>query len=382
MSEYRFNFDLKEYTFTLAKQTFAALPLSYYLTDSNKIFSDGYDVIVKNNLFVILFIIIVTYLFSLLELLKLYVKEVTDQILQIKNSLFLFLFGLLLLILPGIFISATQKYQNEIYVGYGYLPVYISYFGVSLIIISIIYTIFIKFNTKKNTIIIISIIVAILCSTIGGLNYINNTTVVENSNLYWQYPRSLILEGIHNNLFTDLPENSRLIVESNYPWDQTSFYSMSSGKKFSYVASGKDLMYVSGGKYDLSMFSNNGSNNLYYLRYDSSSNNNGYAILASIESIDATNDSINNVSSNYVYLYTRTPNEVHDIDGYQVIRHVKLDGKWIDNTNISTNFSLDQNQMEMISSGNNWKLFRIYYENKRIDVKSLSVAITPYSIGF
>ena len=191
---------------TMVKQIVAAFPLSYFIFDPNKIFGD-YTQLKFGSVFVF-FVVLILYIYLLEDL-----KPIPSRI---------GIVGLFLLVLPSVVISLSSKYQTEVVLGHGYIPVYISYFGLSTIFIYMAS----HFNTNSPK--KVFIIIAIMFAAFGAINYSNNIYVIENSNAYWLCPRLIIENGINDGLFNYIPDRSTLILDSNYPWDQPAFYIMHS----------------------------------------------------------------------------------------------------------------------------------------------------------
>lgn len=64
-------------------------------------------------------------------------RDTTENI-RNRDGLLLFFLGFLIILLPSILIGLSAKYQKEIVLGIGYIPVYIQYFGLIIMLIPII----------------------------------------------------------------------------------------------------------------------------------------------------------------------------------------------------------------------------------------------------
>lgn len=121
--------------------------------------------------------------------------------------------GLVLNIIPSLFMAGTQKYQNILTWGLAYLPVYLQYFGMAFILLCLLSCI-----QKTNTRYIISTLLALtLC-----LSVIFNAFVVKTENSIWMSPRNLIISSFQKGLLGFLPSQAVLMTKEQFSW--SSFY--------------------------------------------------------------------------------------------------------------------------------------------------------------
>lgn len=391
-SAYSLSLDPGMFTVTLIKQCVAALPLSYYFLDPNHVFQGAIGQLLSD--FSIELLLLGAGIFGLFALLGINVcKELkggkTDHLVgEIA------LLGFALLVLPGVIISLSPKYQSEILWGWGYLPVFISYFGFILILVASILLVTRWAGKVSGKMAIILLIAILLVTAVCILNYWNNASIVERSNLMWLYPRNVAENAMGTGIMGTVPGGSILLVNSNYPWDQKEFYLLNSGKQFLYVGTKGPLRYVGGQGYqpdrlpastllaktgDTWSYRLNDSDNVYYFDYYSYSSSNGYAYLSKVHDLSITNSSIGLLSSPEVYLFIRTPYDLHKDDPHQNPWSVLVHGFTYGNGSGDTEqyFTVDRAQLALLASGDDWELYKLSIEGKEIDVKSLSVAITP-----
>lgn len=395
-ARYSLNLNASDYIQTLIRQTIAGFPLSYYAFDPYSTFDKTINAFIAN-LSITAFIICVGTITLSYVVLKVYLKEIKSENNIGSNKLFpyigLFVIGILLLIIPGVLVSSSPEYQRYIIWGIGYLPVYLSYFGLGMIVIGIVWYIFKKFNVYNNKYMMaIVLIFAILISGINTLNYSNNVTTIQYSNLFWLYPRTVIEDAMHNGLFSHVPDSSTLILDTSYPWDQAAFYRMHSGLSLECLSAKRELIYVGGGRFNssylpsgtiinrsnnISMYKLSGSNDVFYISYDSYTENEGYAILSNVNYLEASNDTIYNVTGNDMYVYVRTPYDNRPNVHHQIARYVSINGYYMENmTGMNTPFSIDQGNIELVSSGNDWKIFHIFTGNDHYDIRSITVKVS------
>ena len=387
------NMDIIQCIHTLIKQTFSAFPLSYYITDPNHIFNTQIFEFIDTDLF-ILAVIVLGYGRLLLLFYRQYSTDKPTRKIETGKNLLIFLAisGLILLLAPSAMISLSPKYQSEVILGFGYLPVYMSDFGLAMIVISLIYLTYDRIKSKK-IIVLITVIIAITCMTTGMINYIDNRNVVEHSNQNWLYPRQIIEDAMRNGLFNNVPNGSTLLVNANNTWDQPSFYSMNTGIKFKEIEANGPLKYVGGGNYnpaslpedgflyknkDIYQYSLRDNDNVFYLCYDAHDREDGYVILSDVKNISISASKIHGITSSYVDIFIRTPFDIHPNDGHQSSFGIWAKGNMISIKNKSIKpFMMTQSQMVLIASSSKWKILRINMQpDWIIDMKSLSLGIS------
>jgi hypothetical protein len=202
-----------------------------------------------------------------------------------------------LLILPNALISLSPRYQAETSWGIGYLPVYLSYFGVALLILALIYGLFRLAASAEHSVVVAlstvitlalavgivyvsvanqthlglallplaltyglfriavsaerrsSATVALAAATalaltvgiayVGVVNHANNAIEVENGNAAVWYPRATIMTAMERGLLAGLPAGINLVIGGAGPghWDvrDPAFFSGYSGVKVAAV---------------------------------------------------------------------------------------------------------------------------------------------------
>jgi hypothetical protein len=266
--------------------------------------------------------------------------------------------------------------------GVGYLPVFVSYFGISLMIVAFLIMVsdlVSRFNSKLFR--SVTIILALTFSLIIMLNYVNNSTVVETENHAWLYPRALMESGLHNGIFKQVPSGSYLLAQNSYPWDRPEFYSMYGGVKLGGIClSGYDLnldkipvnkISSANGTYGFDLLPNE---NFYYLNYKSDSLHDGYAVAGRVIKFNATNISLIDVASKELYVYIEGPfyeNRKTKDPRFQI------NGQWsnVKNTAIFCPFQIKEGdrRLRLVSSGSGWALYLLRQEDYLINLKSVSI---------
>lgn len=375
------NLNIKDFIITFVKQNVAAFPLSYQIPKYLSRPPHNLDDVM--GLFNTMSIIIAAIYFSLSVVILKYVhKEILEKKISGLDVWRLSIIGLLVLILPSVLVSLSSRYQKEIYWGVGYLPVYISYFGVAMVTICTILFILIKISTyNKNIILVAFMLIAMIISITGALTYTNNGTVIENLNHNWLYPRLIIEDALNDGLFKFVPDDSILLVDSSNPWwEQPGFYLMHSGVRLRSVESNGAMskQYLSDKLPDAAFISNDRgvysfrfskSDNVFYLRYGSQSRGDGYAVLGEITDLLASNMSLKIVTACNVYIYAHKQNVLCPVN------EICVEGYWLknDSTLNYEPFRFEEDELKLISSGKEWKLFSIPGEDQIIDVGSLNI---------
>ena len=187
-------------------QLASAIPLSYSLINMN--LSNLFIGLKITDVLNFLFFFFVT-LFTLRFILQINHSLLIKNLINISLSLF---------ILPA-FIIALSGHQQELIVagfGYGYIVLFIQYFGLSGLIVIGIYKLF-QF-TNKN--IIIYLIISIFLSLILFITYFSNNKVIEETNKFYMYPKNLISNALTNDdIKMKLSSSTYIFRVMNYPSD-------------------------------------------------------------------------------------------------------------------------------------------------------------------
>ena len=362
----------KEYIITLAKQTTAAFPLSYAMAHYAR---RGLISLKFLSSWVTIVIAILYFIFYLIIS-----NAVVDELLVQKkrefNAKLFFVFGLFLLIMPGILVALSPKYQYYLFWGTGYLPVYVSYFGLMIMTICAIYGIYCKIYVDKRNIFPLSLILALIFSLTGSITYACNVSTLDELNNGWLYPRMIIENGLKDGLFKFVPDEAILLVDPSYPWDQPGFYLMNSGVKLGYLGSilfGEGYLSDKLPKAALRENFNNSfryefsnSDNIFYLKYFSQSKHEGYAVLGKVQELLATNKTLDRVLVSYMYIY------IYHGSGQK--EHLFIKDFYANDPRLQgTKINMDEINSSLVSSGTDWELYSINCNDLLIDAKSLFI---------
>jgi hypothetical protein len=358
------SYDIIRIVQTFSKQVFAAFPFSYILFFFNETISYDRSSIYHHYVPHVLLLVSVTAVF-VYYFCKSASKD--DRRYSIK---YLFIFGLLFLLVPGMLISLSQKYQQELTWGLGYIPVYLSYYGTSLLIALLLALVLQHVSRKAVLGYTAGLCLGVLfCSTIV-INYVNNRIVVDNLNYTFLYPREIIEEAAQKGLFKPVEVGSLLYINGDHHWDgvyyqsQRQFYELLAPRKFTDVVRNKDREnFVPLTTYKAS----------YYLNYASLSQDSGYAVLGRLEPPAEFFD----MHSKEVFVYVRVP-YYKPIDWDWNVFSPKLSflGKWSGPCDGPSDFVFYDYHpsIQPVASGIEWRLYKITPE-KQIDPKSLLVLV-------
>lgn len=363
------SFDLSRILLTFFKQVFASFPMSYFMFYFKKDISYDYSFIYKHYIPHILLLISVSGIFA-----HYLFKKISEENRRIYSNYHILAIGVMFLLVPALLISLSQKYQEELTWGIGYIPVYISYYGVSLLFAFLLLLLINRIPGRKILGYLAGLFAGIMfCFTIA-LNYINNSIVVDNLNYTFLYPRGIIEEAARKGLFKFAADDSLLYINGEHHWDgvyvyvqtQQQFYDSIAPRKFTDIVRIKDIENV-----DPPM----GNKLRYYLNYVSLSHDSGYAILGKL--LAAPEDGLSDMKSREIYVYVRVPYYKPIVWDWNVFYpKISLWGKWSDDSADDADFVfLDYHpSVNMVSSGIDWRMYKIT-PDKSIDVRTMVIHV-------
>lgn len=185
-----------------------------------------------------------TYIFSILSIILYYIFNKWQY--KVYKNYKLIIIGLLLIFLIPL-PSALSGHQSEISSagpGYGYITVYIQYFGVAVMLLVAV-NFLLNYKKHKNYIrVLISIILSILIAFSALITRNENNFVVKKLDYPYKTPRIFLGQSIQSGLLNQV--SSRDIVLSNYriPADNAWFLSQSADKKIFGCSINIDAEYI------------------------------------------------------------------------------------------------------------------------------------------
>lgn len=313
----------------------SALPLSYIYRTKQKLiknFTEAYDVIL------LLFVFYLLYIFTK-KILK------SDLRFDLKN---LFIISLIISAGPAL-ISAVTGHKNELLAigyGFGYLPVFIQYFGISIMLI-IIFVTFLKVLKIKYLQQIFCFLFSLALTLVLYVNILSNRYVIEEANKTYKYPRVLLEASLKKGLFDNLIDDTVIIRKMRYAHDWMWFHATYSKKVFD-LCEPKSLFAA--GNYCLSkkyyfkeLFENKdllkdklldvSEKNIYSYSYnfDLSGKDIGQVFLAKVEKIQfKSNDKISKMLVKELFVYQQKKDRIFRLyfeDGLDFMKIIDDDKK-------------------------------------------------------
>lgn len=256
------------YLKTLYKQTISSLPFIYYLRDPLHISTYNPVLILKH-----------IDLPGLLGALSFgaFFYPVLNRLKKIDQLPHFLWLGLGFMVLPAVMISLSAKHQR-MHTGEGYLPVFVQYFGASLIVLYCILWVLAKANTellKKRIILGFTVIFSIVFL----INSQNNWKVVNAINQVYLYPRQVFENSLRNGFLADVSEHSALIIKNANSWDSKYFVYQHSNKRVNVIAPTEINQFLAN---SVAQMPGEKGPDIYVMKYGSKSLEDGYVMLGKL----------------------------------------------------------------------------------------------------
>jgi hypothetical protein len=163
-------------------------------------------------------------------------------------------FGFLLWILPGMLTSLSPRYQRELFWGVGQLPVYIEYYGVGLILASLMVIVCRTLQRGSRRWMVVAILLSATVACALSVTYNANRRIAQKFAWGWLDERHEVEMALNAGLADAVPDGSILIPSYRYPWWHDAFgayfYCLNAGKKLHFAASiqrGPGIPLIQGG---------------------------------------------------------------------------------------------------------------------------------------
>jgi hypothetical protein len=284
---------------TFLIQICAALPLSYYFGNPSNIF-DHNILEVLSRVRPLYWLITAFFTIAYLHLSRKFNYS------KIKWRTFT-LMGIVFLLTPAFLISLSDKYQGELIrygFGMGYIPVYIQYYGLLMILAGCL--VFLLRSISRGTgRKVIGFVVLAALDFILLVNLQNNAIVVDKANIDLFYRRQALEEALKNNILQGVPENSRILIVDEYSYDPYPKGTISDLREWAangYNWKTRALVYLHSGR-RMRVYTD-----LVKLLGDSALKDGG---------VDYRKDNV------YVLTICSYPEELHKKEGYVTIRKIK-----------------------------------------------------------
>jgi len=140
--------------------------------------------------------------------------------------------GIILLFIPAALssLSGHQVELNQIGYGFGYITVYLQYFGLCIFTMALVA--FICRKIKGRWLVIFAILVGAGFTVVAGKNLKLNRAVALKSNETYQYPRQLLKSALEAGIADEMKNGAFLFRTMRYPSDWMWFYTTVTGKTF------------------------------------------------------------------------------------------------------------------------------------------------------
>jgi hypothetical protein len=274
--------------------------------------------------------------------------------------------GVLLTVLPGVLMALVPRYQRELVWGLGYLPVYLSAFGIATGVVAFFRWAMGRCPNRRGAYPIVAASSVAVLAAVLVINGAANRFVIGLFNLTYHYHLTLLEEGSRHGLFGPVPDGSCLVVAnrpvSNYTGGYfTCFFRTYAQRHLDVRLKGA---YLGDGPALTGNLS--AADRVYYLRYAAPSTAMGVAILGRCTSLAATGDEIRRAAAGQVYVYVRLPNP-------RVTFSVR--GKWAEAGSPGTaeGFVLEGSQLGLEAGGPGWRLCELPLAGRPVDLGSLRV---------
>jgi hypothetical protein len=264
----------------------------------------------------------------------------------------LLVLGGLMTVLPGVLMALAPKYQRELEWGIGYIPVYVSSFGVATVLVAFCRLLLKLAPVHRRLYAGLVTAGAVLFAATWAVHGAANTWVVDYVNSLDHYSRSLLENGVKHGLFWGVPDGSRLVVAGRPDYCVAAGYSY-----FFRTHTGRHLDVGARGSYPAE---SPGAAPVYFLRYGASSAAAGYVLLGKCDQLAATREEVRSAVTGQAYLYVQVPDPW---------RRFSVGGKWA----AGDAFVLSDRELPLVGQGRAWRLYRLPFGDHPADLASLTV---------
>jgi hypothetical protein len=302
----RFKWKLSAILRTYGIQLLAALPLSYYtftdqltameqITLADGFFRQSSDEILRGNDTADYLLVWLLVFSAVLIFQRWYTESGNGNGNRaLRPALAL---GLCLFLLPAVTIALSTRYQGQLVPGLGYLPVYISLFGVAIVLALLVNFLLRRRNAFLQGFLLALIAVVFLVTTQ------HNRLVTHWMDRVFYYPRQTGEQALESGLFDFLPDNATVISMNPgwYMWEASWGPPRRLYGEFNTIHSGRDFVsgeLQAGGRDDLAASLNDQPDRPLYLFSYQGSETGGVAVLGKVT---ATADETNLITEEVIY---------------------------------------------------------------------------------
>jgi hypothetical protein len=231
------------------------------------------------------------------------------------------LLGVGLWLLPAPLIALSAKYQNELSrLGVGYLPVYISYFGLMMGTVALAGKGVEAIRLQRRNVQTLCILgTAMIGSFVCAVNYNNNRIAVAMLQKSYMGDRDVLESAQKHGFMEPVPDGAQVIC--SYPFDAR-FFHLHSGKTFRVVWPKFERPLLgertalgicsiddafSGDRVSESAYRFSDEQPVFFLRCSRNVRVSGSAVLARVRALKAVDDEVHGVAADQVYVSHRDP---------------------------------------------------------------------------
>jgi hypothetical protein len=216
---------------TFFAQLTAGLPLSYFLFANHPALPINVVLSDYHNLLALSYLLVVgtACIYWLL-----------DQLVLTKRSCVCFsVMALSLTVVPAFIMGINQKYQLILHMGIGYIPVYLQYLGMGLLLLAVFGALnLLQLSVRSKRKIHWSL--AFLLSVVITVTTALNLATVKLINEKYKFNRVLVEQAARHGFLHNLPEGSYLI-EKQTLWNTPDFYKLNADKQLADVIDVRDM---------------------------------------------------------------------------------------------------------------------------------------------
>lgn len=363
--------DLATISLTILRQVLAALPLIYHLIDPHQVFHGAGTTLQPGAWTAIVLLLGVITVLALVLRSSSRSVPARQAFGDVRLPLAL---GAGLLVLPALLISLSPKYQSEVIWGIGYLPVYISAYGVALLAVGLLMLASRSLGQLHARWRMALAVLAIGSIGLGAyVTHLDNQLVVQGQNTRWKWPRQTIETAMAKGLLSDLNEQATLYSDNNHLWETPTFYRMHTKTRIRLVG-------IRGGYLETPVATapgaapqaagfwqdRSGDPNCFYVRYDANVAGNGYAVAAQSRILTAANARLYAALSERARLFVSGPHAHQPL----TVSSALVDPN---RPEASVPFLATRAQLKLIESGPDWELLEVSGNGRLLDLKLFNV---------
>ncbi|MEW6114825.1 MAG: hypothetical protein AB1664_22010, partial [Thermodesulfobacteriota bacterium] len=368
---------------TFAKQIYSAIPLSYFVSTPAI-----QDLSFRSEMFSLGLLLAICAAWGLVWYTLWRKRSASESSDEPAAAGTLSVLGIVILLAPSFPIAFSAKYQRELQWGLGYLPTYLSAFGVDLLLLAGV--VFVSSRLRSTARVpreMFAVCTAIIGAVVSAIAFNSNCIVVQKYAHAERFPRALMETALEHGLLQPVKDKSFLICgEPFHSWDNPPFFKQLTGltlqvvkpsgfchdedmgstsidkgladyavtnrpgcydftclAKSKQVFSGYDVVFKGLGWpvlcKTMTASSKPEAPSVFFLRYEASSEDAGYAVLAKLRGMKVNSGEIVEISADRTWVYAAVPSA-------PVLRNLRITCNYIDEQNrSSTSFGFDQRQL-------------------------------------